>query len=166
MEEIKTNKVHFNKGTKTAKNILRESLRILGCGRSILCDKNNVIICGNKVYDAAQKLGYKVRVVEAQPDELIVVKRNDVDATEKTGLELAFVDNLISEKSLKWDADALLKAMQEVLSFDPRIWHGHSAIVKDLKIEDFLKEGATPNPERITREIDLNIQQLNLFDML
>lgn len=166
MEQIKTNGTRFNKGTKSGRNILRESLRNLGCGRSILCDKNNVIISGNNVYEAAQELGYKVRIIESQPQELIVVKRNDVDASEKTGLELAFVDNLVQEKNLKWNADVLLDAMSKVLSFDPRVWHGHSALVKDLRIEDFLQEGVEHVPEKIQKVLKMDTQQLSLFDAL
>jgi hypothetical protein len=166
MEQIKANEVRFNKGTKSGRNILRESLRNLGCGRSILCDKNGVVISGNNVYEAAQELGYKVRVVEAQPDELIVVKRNDVDAMEKTGLELAFVDNLVQEKNLKWNADVLLDMMKKVLSFDPRVWHGHSALVKDLRIEDFLQDGVEHVPEKVQKVLKMETQQLSLFDTL
>ena len=59
---------------------MERSLNELGAGRSILIDKNDNIIAGNKTQEAAIKAGItKVRVVETTGDELVAVKRTDVD---------------------------------------------------------------------------------------
>lgn len=60
------------------KSVIRQSLEEVGAFRSIAVDGDNVIRAGNGVFEQAQQLGLRVRVIEAQPDELIAVKRKDL----------------------------------------------------------------------------------------
>ena len=46
-------------------------------------DRDNVLIAGNGVYEEAQKLGLKVRVVESDGTELIVIKRKDLSTEDE-----------------------------------------------------------------------------------
>ena len=166
---METNKNMFNKGTDYGNGLIRHSLEELGCGRSALCDKNGVIICGNHVYSIAKELGKKIVVIEADKNTLVVVKRTDLEANSKQGKELAFVDNFSQEKNLEWNSDLLQEAMQEDLSFDPRKWGGYSPLVKELSLEDFF---TTPNnkEEENSRKTKMSIYekdtQLSLFDEL
>lgn len=61
---MKCNKSRFNKGTAYGRGIIEKSLKELGCGRSVLADRNDVILCGNEVFSIAQELGMKIRVIE------------------------------------------------------------------------------------------------------
>ena len=61
---VELNKNRFNKGTNYGRGLLEHSLRELGCGRSILTDKNGVVLCGNDVYDIATRLGKKIITIE------------------------------------------------------------------------------------------------------
>lgn len=156
----------FNKGNNAASKLLSQSVFSFGCGRSILVDSQNNIISGTKIANAATSSGIrKARIIETTGDELIVVKRTDINARTKKGYELSLVDNLAHDKNLNWDADALYSAMQETLSFNPRDWGGHSCLVKELNIEELLKDDVEKkrNASKQNGEIRLDVQQYSLF---
>ena len=110
---------NFNAGTEKGREMIEKSFRELGAGRSILLDKNNRIIAGNKSQQAAIATGItKVRIVDTEGDEIVAVRRRDVDLDSKLGRELAFADNATQQVSLAWD-DAELQAVQaDVEGFD------------------------------------------------
>ena len=165
IEDIKRNELSFNKGTKFGDDMILQSLRKLGFGRSVLVDKNDVLISGDKVTECAKKMGIKnVRVVETTGDELIVVKRTDLDATTRKGLEMSLVDNLSQERNLYWDADAMHDAVTSVLGFDPREWQGHNTLIRDLNVEDLLKDDVEVIEKRKKEENFTQISQPSLFD--
>lgn len=119
IEDLVPDSLNFNKGTEQGRELMERSLSELGAGRSVLLDKNNVIIAGNKTQEAAIKAGIrKVRVVETTGDELVAVKRTDVDIDTKKGRELAFVDNLSTQVSLAWDTEQLEAVQADVEGFD------------------------------------------------
>jgi site-specific DNA-methyltransferase (adenine-specific) len=102
---------------------MERSLKELGAGRSILIDKNGTIIAGNKTQEAAIKAGItKVRVIETTGDEIVAVKRTDVDINDAKGRELAYVDNLATQVNLSWDEDQLKEIASDVEGFDPNDW--------------------------------------------
>tara|TARA_R110000744_G_scaffold13770_4_gene39804 strand:+ start:1919 stop:3061 length:1143 start_codon:yes stop_codon:yes gene_type:complete len=103
-----------NKGTERGNSALEASLQQYGAGRSILLDKNNTIIAGNKTAEVAGQIGIEnVRVIETAGDELVAVKRTDLDLeTDASAREMAYADNRVGELSLDWDADALLNDIE------------------------------------------------------
>ena len=103
-----------NKGIERGNRALEASLQQYGAGRSILLDKNDTIIAGNKTAEMAGQLGMmNVKVVETTGDELVAVKRTDLDLeTDATAREMAYADNRVGELSLDWDADALLNDIE------------------------------------------------------
>ena len=105
---------NFNAGTEKGREMIEKSFRELGAGRSILLDKNNRIIAGNKSQQAAIATGItKVRIVDTEGDEIIAVRRRDVDLDSKLGRELAFADNATQQVSLAWDETELQQAAQD-----------------------------------------------------
>lgn len=163
---MKTNEKRFNTGTSYGKELIKHSLQELGCGRSVLADKNNVIIAGNDVYTTAIELGKKIITIETDGDVLVVVKRTDVDANETKGLELAFVDNVSQERNLDWDEDLLFHTMNKNISFDPRKWGGHSALVKELNIGELLRNNVPVVDKKNKKEEPVDsYNQLSLFDL-
>lgn len=157
----------FNKGHRFD-NILVESIRKLKCGRSIVVDNDYNVICGEKTLNAARIAGVKkIIVVETNGEELVVVKRNDITQNSTTALELSLVDNLIQSKNLQWDTDLLLDTVNKRISFNPHNWGGRECLVKDLKIEDLIKDDIqkVQRTEKNDNTISTNnIQQLDLFD--
>lgn len=105
---------NFNKGTQYGDHLMDESLRQFGLGRSILIDKNNRIIAGNKTTEKAGELGFEdVLVVETDGKTLVAVKRTDIDLDSKAGRELALADNATSKANLEWDDEAIALAQAE-----------------------------------------------------
>ena len=110
---------NFNSGTEKGREMIEKSFRELGAGRSILLDKNNRIIAGNKSQQAAIATGItKVRIVDTEGDEIVAVRRRDVDLDSKVGRELAFADNATQQVSLAWDETELQAVQADVEGFD------------------------------------------------
>lgn len=85
---------NLNKGTERGKELIETSVGRFGAGRSVLIDKNNRIIAGNKTQEAAIAKGIKdVIIVETDGTQLVAVKRNDVDLDSREGREMALADN-------------------------------------------------------------------------
>ena len=84
---------NFNKGNEQGQELMERSFREHGAGRSILLDKNGKVIAGNKSQQAAIAAGIKrVRVIETTGDELVAVKRTDVDIDSAEGRKMAYLD--------------------------------------------------------------------------
>ena len=113
---------NFNAGTEKGREMIEKSFRELGAGRSILLDKNGRVIAGNKSQQAAIAAGIKkVRVIETTGDELVAVKRTDVDIDSKEGREMALLDNLTTQVNLTWD-DVELENMANQYDIDMNEW--------------------------------------------
>lgn len=103
IEELRQDTLNFNKGTYEGEVLIKKSLERFKAGRSVLIDKDNNIIAGNKTVSAAATMGMKVRVIETTGDELVAVKRTDIDIDSKEGRELALADNRTAQINLAWD---------------------------------------------------------------
>lgn len=106
-----------NKGTRKGREALDKSIKDLGFGRSILVDSQGVTIAGNKTREAALAANpdQKVRVIETDGTELIVVKRTDLTlSTDAKAKQLAVADNRVAELDLSWDQDILAELGTEV----------------------------------------------------
>jgi hypothetical protein len=86
------------------RELIRESLRRVGGFRSIAIDGEGVIRAGNGVWREAQDLGFRLRIVDAGPDEIIGVRRPDLTGTDAR--LAAIYDNRTGETSL-WNLDTL-----------------------------------------------------------
>lgn len=84
--------------------LIDASLDEVGAFRSIAVDGDNIIRAGNGVYQRAIEKGISVRIVEAGPNELIAVKRNDLHGRQAE--RAALLDNRSGEFS-EWDLDVL-----------------------------------------------------------
>ena len=130
IEDLRQDGHNFNKGTHEGQRLIEKSFKELGAGRSILIDKDNNIIAGNKSQQAAIASGIqKVRVIETDGTELIAVKRTDVELDSAKGRLLAFADNKTAEVNLSWDEVQLSQIETEVEDFAVADWSGD---VKDV----------------------------------
>ena len=119
IEELAQDQHNFNKGTEQGQELMERSFKEMGAGRSILIDKNGNIIAGNKSQKAAIAAGIKkVRVIETTGDELVAVKRTDVDIDSAEGRKMAYLDNLTTQVNLTWDETELEAVQANVEGFD------------------------------------------------
>ena len=113
-----------------------KSLREFGLGRSILIDKNNRIIAGNKTAEKAADIGFdNVIIVETDGNSLVAVKRKDIDLDSAKGRELALADNATSKANLSFDTDLIMQEAEK-FDFDPEDW----GIAMDAQDENENKE--------------------------
>lgn len=113
---------NFNKGTEYGEHLMDDSLRKFGLGRSILIDKNNRIIAGNKTAEKAGELGFeKVVIVETDGNTIVAVKRKDIDLDSSKGRELALADNATSKANISWDNEMIMQCASQ-FDFDPEDW--------------------------------------------
>ena len=108
-----------NNGTQRGRGMLERSLRQYGAGRSILADRNGVVIAGNKTLECAVDIGLPVRIVQSDGTELVVVQRTDLDLnTDASARELAYADNRIAEVDLAWDAEQITEDREAGVNLD------------------------------------------------
>lgn len=106
------------------KEAVQKSLAELGAGRSIVVDKDGVVIGGNAVYEKALELGLETRIVHTTGDRLVVVMRDDLSTDDPRRKALALADNQIATLA-EWD-ETLLEEIQleiediplDVMGFD------------------------------------------------
>ena len=114
IKDLKFDDKNFNKHTEYGMSLLEKSLRENGAGRSILLDKDNNIIAGNGIVEAAGQIGLeKVKIVEAKGDEIIAVKRTDISLNSHKGREMALADNATAAVDLDWDKEAIADEFDE-----------------------------------------------------
>ena len=122
IESLVPDNKNFNKGTQFGDHLMDESLRRFGLGRSILIDKNNRIIAGNKTAEKAADIGFTdVVVVEVDGNQLVAVKRKDIDLDSAKGRELALADNATGKANLAWDEE-LISDISAQFNFEPGDW--------------------------------------------
>jgi hypothetical protein len=114
---------NFNKGNAAGAKYIDKSFAELGAGRSILVDKNDNIIAGNKSHDAAIKNGIKnVIVVETDGTQLVAVKRTDVSIDSAKGRALAYADNRAAQINLTWDEIEIQEVSADIADFHLEDW--------------------------------------------
>lgn len=106
-ELIPDNK-NFNVGSEKGKELIHKSFKKFGAGRSILIDKNNRIIAGNKSIENATAIGMEdVQIVESDGTKIIAVKRTDIDLDSPIGREMALADNASAKANIVFDAEVI-----------------------------------------------------------
>ena len=161
IEELSQDQRNFNKGTEQGQELMERSFKEMGAGRSILIDKNGNIIAGNKSQKAAIAAGIKkVRVIETTGDELVAVKRTDVDIDSAEGRKMAYLDNLTTQVNLTWDQTELEAVQADVEGFDiadfgfdiedlPQVtFPGDKNAGEDVNPDDYGEEFTLPDGEK------------------
>jgi DNA modification methylase len=132
-------------GNKAA---IKNSLAELGAGRSILLDKDDVLIAGNGVYEQAKAMGLPIRVIETDGSELVAVKRTDLSTDDEKRIALAIADNRLTDLS-EFDDEALNKMLDE-LSPDMQELAGYAIDPNDLMNEGNTDEDEVPEVTEAT----------------
>lgn len=135
ISDLKFDDKNFNKHTEYGMSLLEKSLRENGAGRSILLDKDNNIIAGNGIVEAAGSVGLeKVKIVETSGDEIIAVKRTDITLDSEQGRTMALADNATASADLEWN-DGLIASESDKWGINPDDWGVGVGIKKSIKDE-------------------------------
>lgn len=146
ISDLKLDDKNFNKHTEFGMGLLEKSLKQFGAGRSILIDKDNNIIAGNGIVEAAGQAGLeKVKIVETTGDEIVAVKRTDVSLNSRKGREMALADNATAAADLEWD-DGTVAAVSDELGINTDEWGLNIGVKKSIKDEKDIEN----NPPTIT----------------
>lgn len=108
ISELIPDDMNFNKGSEFGGHLIEKSFSKFGAGRSILLDKNNRIIAGNKATENSFVNGIEdVIIIETTGDKLVAVKRMDIDLDSDQGREMALADNATAKANITWDFEEL-----------------------------------------------------------
>lgn len=111
INSLKHDHKNARKRTDRSAMLIAESLKRYGAARSIVIDEDNRILAGNGTIEGAKQAGIKnVRIIDAEGDEVIAVRRSGLTEDEKVGLALA--DNRTSDLS-EWDGAMLYQLSKE-----------------------------------------------------
>lgn len=140
LTDLRPDDANANRGTERGAGLLEHSLRKFGAGRSILVDKNGVVIAGNKTLEQAAAIGLKdLVVVQTDGKKLVAVQRMDLDlAKDNAARALALADNRVGELDLEWDAQTLVAQIENLKDEDI------SQFFTDAEIKRLLCEADAP----------------------
>lgn len=105
-KKIKLDPQNARLHNETNKAQIKKSLEDLGAGRSVVIDNEDYLIAGNGVFEQAEALGIKTRVIESDGTELVVIKRTDLKYDDEKRRKLAIADNAAGETS-EWNFEEL-----------------------------------------------------------
>ena len=161
MEEIKFDKRNYRKHDKKNKSLIKKSLEKFGAGRSIVVDAEGEIIGGNGVYEQAQKLGLKTKIVETDGSELVVVKRTDLKTDDEKRKALAVMDNSTSDTS-EFDMELLTAdfSVDELSDFGIELPEDEEE--QEVEVPDVLEKEDSDKPFTVKFTFE-NYAALNAF---
>lgn len=154
INNLKSDHKNARKRTDRSATLIAESLKRYGAARSIVIDEDGRILAGNGTVEGAKKAGIdKVRIIEAEGDELIAVRRTGLTEDEKVGLAIA--DNRSSDLS-EWDNEMLRQLSEE---HDLTPWFEDDELLADVldTVEGNTDADDVPEPpsDPITKPGDL-----------
>jgi hypothetical protein len=113
--------------------MVRDSIRKLGAGRSVLADKHGRMIAGNHALDAAAAENLEAEVVHTTGDKLVVVVRDDLDLdVDPEAVELGYADNRTSEVNYDLDERQMIADMEAGM-LDPEILYDEDEVAEILE---------------------------------
>ena len=98
IDDLKQDKRNYRKHNDRNLQLIKKSVDEVGLGRSIVIDSENEIVCGNGLVSTLDK-NTKIKVVETDGSELVVVKRTDLKTDDEKRKRLAIMDNSTSDSS-------------------------------------------------------------------
>ncbi len=160
INDLQNDPKNARKRTDRSAKLIKQSLQQYGAARSIVIDENNRILAGNGTIAGAKAAGIKnLKIIEADGDEIIAVKRSNLTEDQKVGLAIA--DNRTGDLS-EWDIDMLEQLSKE---HDLNDFFDKKELVDILSKKEVLPTEGLTDPdevpevpeEPVTKEGDLYI---------
>lgn len=140
--------------------MIATALKAVGAARSIVIDETNTILAGNGVVQAAPQAGlHKLRIVEADGDEIIAVRRRGLTDAQKRAL--ALYDNRTADLAT-WNLDQLLA--DQAAGLDLASFWSDEELAKLLNGDGTPKAGKT-DPDAVPEVRATDIQRGDLFEL-
>ena len=140
--------------------MVSDALREVGAARSIVIDEDNVILAGNGVTEAAAEAGItRLRVVEADGNELIAVRRSGLSAEQKRAL--AIYDNRTAELA-EWNYKQLGEDKATWGNLQP-FWTPEEE--KILLAKHLETKGGLTDPDDVPQERPTSIVAGDIFEL-
>lgn len=130
IKDLKKDKRNYRIHNQRNLDLIKKSVDEVGFGRAIVIDNENEIIAGNGLVSSVDK-NTKIKVVESDGSELIVVKRTDLATNDEKRKQLAIMDNSTSDSS-EFD----LELLQEDFATSELYELGIDIIDSDDEVED------------------------------
>ena len=153
-----------NRRAHTPRNVgmIVDALQRVGAARSIVIDEDDVILAGNGVTEAAAEAGItRVRVIEADGEEIIAVRRRGLTPEQKRAL--AMYDNRAGELAT-WNADQL--AADHVAGLDLRPWFSAEEMERILPVKEGLNDPDDVPQARVTSIVNGDCFALGVHRLL
>jgi len=113
LADLKPDRNNARKHNPRNIGMVANSLREVGAARSGVIDEDGNILAGNGTYEALSEAGIeKVKIVQADGNEWVVVQRKGL--SEKQKLKLALYDNRSAELA-EWDKEVLADIDPEIM---------------------------------------------------
>lgn len=155
LEDLQPDPENANEGTLRGQQLLDRSLEDHGAGRSIVVDRNGVVISGNKTLETAVARGFKARVVETDGGTLVVVQRTDLDANDPKTRQLVYLDNRAAELGLKWSPEQLEKDLMKGLELGTMFTaQERDALLQELSEQEVTTKVAFDNVAQYQQFLD------------
>ena len=136
ISDLRFDDKNFNQHTEYGMSLLEKSLRENGAGRSILIDKDNNIIAGNGIIEAAGNIGLEdLQIVETDGTKIVAVKRTDIALDSAQGRQMALADNATAAEDLSWDRGNI-EEVSEKFGIDPGEWISDWDKDEDAEVEE------------------------------
>lgn len=98
IKDLKQDRRNYRKHNQRNLDLIKKSVDEVGLGRSVVIDSENEIICGNGLVSTLDK-NTKIKLIETDGSELVVVKRTDLSTDDEKRKQLAIMDNSTSDSS-------------------------------------------------------------------
>ena len=145
MRDLKFDKENPNAGTQRGDYVLELSVEKTGINRSIVVDKNGVIVAGNKTIGKLGERGLDdadVVVVKTKGDKLVVVQREDWDLYNDTQARLySYLDNHAALVGIELSGLHIEKHEEQGISFSEFLYPEELAKALGIDISEE-KEGS------------------------
>lgn len=139
LADLQTDKRNARRHTPRNIGMIENSIRQVGVARSGVIDENGLILAGNGTYEALAAAGIeRVKVVEADGNEWVVVKRTGL--TEEQKQLLALADNRTAELA-EWDG-----SMLSALEIDLAPWFTDQELAK-IGVDSGTEAQEGPDPQ-------------------
>lgn len=152
-----------NRRRHTPRNLgmVVDALHAVGAARSIVIDEDNVILAGNGVTEAAAEAGItKLRIVDADGDEIIAVRRSGLSPDQKR--KLALYDNRTGELA-EWSADQLAADVEAGLDLQPFFFEDELAAI--INHDEDGPAAANAPEDEIPKSRPTSIRRGDLFEL-